>query len=82
MGGIMAAATLTSKGQITLPKAVRDRLGVSSGDRVEFIETEGGYLVVPATRDIRTLKGIVPKPRQPVSIEQMKKSIAKMGSDR
>jgi antitoxin PrlF len=75
----MAAATLTSKGQITLPKSVRERLGVEAGDRIEFIESEQGFLIVPATRDIRSLKGIVPKPKKPVSIEEMNQSIAKMG---
>jgi antitoxin PrlF len=75
----MAAATLTSKGQITLPKSVRERLGVEAGDRIEFIESEEGFLVVPATRDIRSLKGIVPKPKKPVTIDEMNQSIAKMG---
>jgi len=75
----MAAATLTGKGQITLPKSVRDRLGVEAGDRIEFVESEQGFLVVPATLDIRSLKGIVPKPKAPVTLEQMEQSIAKMG---
>ncbi len=75
----MSAATLTRKGQITLPKAVRQRLGVGSGDRIEFIEADGGFLVVPAMRDVRSLKGIVPKPRRPVSIERMKEAIARIG---
>ncbi|MGH8210067.1 MAG: AbrB/MazE/SpoVT family DNA-binding domain-containing protein [Steroidobacteraceae bacterium] len=75
----MAAARLTSKGQITLPKSVRERLGVEAGDRIEFIESEQGFLVVPATRDVRSLKGIVPKPKKPVSVEDMNQSIAKMG---
>jgi antitoxin PrlF len=76
----MAAATLTSKGQITLPKSVRDRLGVGAGDRIEFIESEQGFVVVPATRDIRTLKGLVPKPKKPVSIEEMNRAIGRQGS--
>ena len=75
----MAAATLTSKGQITLPKSVRDRLGVEAGDRLEFIEAEQGFLVVPATRDIRALKGVVPKAKKPVTVEDMNRSIARMG---
>jgi antitoxin PrlF len=75
----MAAATLTSKGQITLPKSVRERLGVEAGDRIEFIESDQGFLILPATRDIRTLKGIVPKPNNPVSIEDMNRAISKMG---
>ncbi len=75
----MATATVTSKGQITLPKSVRDRLGVEAGDRIEFVETEHGFLVVPSTRDIRALKGMVPRPKKPVSIEEMSQAIAKMG---
>jgi AbrB family looped-hinge helix DNA binding protein len=70
---------VTSKGQITLPKRVRERLGVEAGDRIEFVESEQGFLVVPATRDIRALKGIVPKPKKPVSIGDMNRAIAKMG---
>ena len=75
----MASATLTSKGQITLPKSVRDRLGVETGDRLEFIESEHGFLVVAATRDIRSLKGIVKPPSKPVSIDVMSDAIKKMG---
>jgi antitoxin PrlF len=72
----MASATVTSKGQITIPKAVREGLGVESGDRVEFVELESGvYTVVAATRDIRELKGIVPKPAKPVSIDDMNRAI-------
>ncbi len=75
----MAAATVTSKGQITLPKSVRERLGLAAGDRVEFIESDHGFLVVSATRDIKTLKGLVPKPKRRVTIEDMNRSIAKLG---
>jgi AbrB family looped-hinge helix DNA binding protein len=75
----MASATLTSKGQVTLPKSVRDQMGIEAGDRLEFIESEQGFLVVAATRDIRSLKGIVGKPKQPVTIEVMNSAIEKMG---
>lgn len=75
----MATATVTSKGQITLPKSVRDRLGIEAGDRLEFFESEQGFMVVPATRSITALKGLVPKPKQPVTIEDMNRSIAKQG---
>lgn len=72
----MPAATVTSKGQITLPKSVRDGLGVDTGDRVEFVELEKGvYHVVAATRDIRELKGSIPKPASPVSVEDMKNAL-------
>jgi antitoxin PrlF len=75
----MASATLTSKGQVTLPKSVRQRLGVETGDRLEFIESEQGFLVVAATRDIRSLKGIVGRPKKPVTIDEMNRAIEKMG---
>jgi antitoxin PrlF len=72
----MTAAKLTSKGQITIPKEVRERLGVEAGDRLEFVEQERGvYKVLAATRDVRHLKGIVPKPRQAVSVGDMKAAV-------
>jgi len=79
----MATATVTSKGQITLPKAVRDGLGVEAGDKVEFVEIEPGvFKVIAATRDVRDLKGVIPKPAKPVTIEEMGKAIARMGGRR
>ena len=76
----MALATLTSKGQITIPKQVRQNLGISTGDRVEFIETAPGrYEVLAVARDIRTLKGIVGKAEKTASIDEMNTAIAKMG---
>jgi antitoxin PrlF len=72
----MTTAVVTSKGQITIPKPVRDGLGVETGDRVEFVELERGvYTVVAATRDVRSLKGMIPKPAKPVSAEDMNKAI-------
>lgn len=37
--------TMTIKGQITLPKPIRDSLGLQAGDRIEFTATEGGFLL-------------------------------------
>ena len=77
----MPTATITSKGQITIPKEVREALGVSAGDRVEFVaEEKGAYRVVAATRDVRHLKGLVAKPAKPVSIEAMNRAVARAGS--
>ena len=72
----MASATITSKGQITIPKEVREGLGVDSGDRIEFTELEQGvYTVVAATRDVRELKGMIARPARAVSLEDMKQLI-------
>ena len=74
----MPTAIVTSKGQITIPKAVREALGVQSGDRVEFVETEKGvFEVVAASKDVRELKGIIGKPSRPVSVEDMRKAVAR-----
>ncbi|MEO8203990.1 MAG: AbrB/MazE/SpoVT family DNA-binding domain-containing protein [Betaproteobacteria bacterium] len=77
----MAAATLTSKGQITIPSAVRTALGVDTGDRVEFVEvTPGHFEMVAATQPVTALKGLIRKPAKPVSIEAMNASIARQGA--
>ncbi len=74
----MPSAVVTSKGQITLPKAVRDALGVETGDRVEFVETgKGAFEVIAASRDVRELKGMIERPRRPVSVEDMRKAVAR-----
>ena len=76
----MTTATITSKGQVTIPKDVRARLGVGTGDRVEFIEIkEGVFQMVAATQDVKALKGIVPKPQEPLTLEDMDKAIREMG---
>lgn len=76
----MSSATLTSKGQVTIPKDVRTRLGVDTGDRVEFVEIqEGVFQIVAATHDVRMLKGIVAKPKKPVSIDDMNRAIIELG---
>jgi len=72
----MATATLTSKGQITIPAAVREELRVDTGDRLEFIKCgEGRYEVIAASHDVKELKGMV-KTRRKVSVEAMNAAIS------
>ncbi len=79
----MSTATLSSKGQITIPADVRQSLNVEAGDRVEFVEIEPGrFEIVPATRSVRDLKGMFGKPDRRVSIEEMNEAIARAGSGR
>ncbi len=75
----MSQATLTSKGQITIPKDVRDRLGLESGDRVNFIVLENGrVLMQPASVRGTELKGILyKKGRRAVTVEEMNAAVAK-----
>ncbi len=76
----MTTATLTSKGQITVPVSVRQALGVDTGDRVEFVEVATGrFEFIAANRSVTDLKGMFGKPRRKVSIEQMNAAIARRG---
>jgi len=78
----MAAATVTSKGQITIPARVRMALGVDAGDRIEFVEVgKGEFNIVAATRSVRELNGMLyRRGRKPVSIEEMNAAVAKGAS--
>ena len=77
----MSTATMTSKGQITIPVAVRVALGVEAGDRVEFVQVEPGHFeLVAATQSVTALKGLVRKPASPITIDAMNKAIATHGA--
>lgn len=77
----MSTATITSKGQITVPAAVRAALGVEAGDRLEFVQIEPGHFeLVAATQPVTALKGLVRRPAAPVTIAQMSEAIATHGA--
>ena len=77
----MTTATVTSKGQITIPAAVRQALQVEAGDRVEFVEVETGrFEIVAATRSVTALKGMFGTLAKTVSIEEMNAAIATRGA--
>lgn len=77
----MSTATLTTKGQITIPVDVRRALNVEAGDRIEFVQTEPGrFEVIATTRSVRELKGRFGKPKRTVTIEEMNAAIAVQGA--
>jgi antitoxin PrlF len=77
----MTTATITTKGQITIPADVRNALSVGTGDRVEFVQIEPGqFLFVAANRSVTELKGMFGKPARTVSIEDMNRTIASRGA--
>jgi AbrB family looped-hinge helix DNA binding protein len=79
----MPSASLSSKGQVTIPKAIRDLLKVRTGDRVDFVVEDERVVVRPGTRDLRSLRGILHRPgRKPVSIEAMDAAIARLHGKR
>lgn len=77
----MPTATLTSKGQLVIPKPIRDYLHLHPGDRLDFMVQESGdVLMRPAIEDVRKLKGVLHQPgRKPVSLDTLRKAIRQRG---
>jgi antitoxin PrlF len=77
----MPTSTLTSKGQITLPKEIREYLHAKPGTQIDFIIQENGEIVMKAVnRSVRDLKRILApyvKLDRPVTIEEMNDAIAR-----
>ena len=68
----MTSATVTSKGQVTIPVDVRTKLGFRPGSRLAFVPTDtGGFEIHPEAASIRDLKGAVRRPSKPVSVDEM-----------
>lgn len=73
----MSIATMTTKGQVTIPKPVREALRLVAGDRVEFVDLGNGrFELVAVTRDVSELRGMLGPAGAPVSTEEMEKAVA------
>lgn len=78
----MPSATVTSKGQLTLPKEIREHLGVHRGDRVEFRKDRSGRVwVEPSTHDLTALRGLFGPVDRPRSQEELDEAIRRGASD-
>jgi AbrB family looped-hinge helix DNA binding protein len=80
----MAASTITSKGQITIPKVVRDALKLNAGDKIEFVVTDKREaLIRPISKKVDDVFGILHKPDQKkVSVEEMNEGIRQKMKER
>ena len=79
----MATATVTSKGQVTIPKEIRDALGITAGDKIVFRRKETGEIVVEAANiDLMSLAGMLKPRRKGVSIEDMNEATRRGWSGR
>jgi len=77
----MPVSTLTTKGQITIPKAIREALGLRPGHRVVFrLLEDGGVVLEPETVDVRTLRGCLTPGRKGVTVEDMDETIRAAGA--
>lgn len=74
----MPTAKITSKGQVTIPRTIREHLHVAEGDRIDFrVGEDGGVRLVSLSRPVRDLFGMLHRPgREPVSVEEMDEAIA------
>jgi AbrB family looped-hinge helix DNA binding protein len=79
----MVSATITAKGQTTIPKSVRDRLHLKPGDRVEFVvRDDGTALMAPMTMTLEQLKASIPAPAKVLSDEEIDAVIAARAVER
>ncbi|MEJ8571354.1 AbrB/MazE/SpoVT family DNA-binding domain-containing protein [Microbaculum marinum] len=76
----MDTGTLTSKGQTTIPKAIRQRLGLKAGDRILYVVQDGEVVMRPANRPIGSLKEALPKPDRARSLEEMEEAVGEGAS--
>ena len=74
----MTEATVASNGQLVIPEPIREHLHLKDGDRLDFvIRADGDVILRPAAEDVRKLKGCLPRPPKPVSLEEMNRAIRK-----
>jgi AbrB family looped-hinge helix DNA binding protein len=75
-------STLTAKGQATIPKAVRERLGLKPGDKVKFFAMPDGNVAILPVLPVTALRGIVKPLGRPVTLEEMDDAIAEASIER
>jgi len=79
----MSQGTLTSKGQTTIPKEIRDELGLKAGDQLMYRVDKGRIVITPKTGSIRDLIGIFHDPnRKPLTVAEMDEAIGKAVMER
>ncbi|NCO42795.1 MAG: hypothetical protein AUJ96_10505 [Armatimonadetes bacterium CG2_30_66_41] len=73
----MATATLSARGQMTIPRVIREHLHLHPGDRLEFVIRDGQEVTIrPPSADIRELRGMLAhKVKRPVTVEEMNEAI-------
>ncbi|MFC5862790.1 AbrB/MazE/SpoVT family DNA-binding domain-containing protein [Acidicapsa dinghuensis] len=77
----MASATVTSKGQITIPAEVRSALDLKPGDKIDFVKVgDRDFRLFARTGSVKRLRGMFGKFPRTISIEEMNEAIAERGS--
>jgi AbrB family looped-hinge helix DNA binding protein len=73
----MSSSRLSTKGQLVIPKEIRDVLGVRPGDRIDFVVGEDGTVTLrPALLDVRDLRGLLRREGGPtITVEEMAEAV-------
>jgi len=79
----MVRSSLSTKGQLVVPKAIRERLGLHAGDKVDFIVQDNGDVVLrPAIVHVQSLRGCLrPRNGKVASLEEMERAIREGASE-
>ena len=77
----MIESSITKKGQTTLPKPVRETLGIKAGDRVRYVISDGDVRILPV-RPISRLFGVARHDGAAVSVEAMEQAVADGAAER
>ena len=72
----MQSSILSTKGQTTIPPAIREALSLKPGDRILYLEDHGAVWIVAANKRARDLKGLLPKPPRSIPLEAMDAAVA------
>jgi len=77
----VALAKLTSKGQATIPKEIRDYLDLKPGDRILFVQQDGEVILRPVTRTLLEMRGTIQPRHTPEDFDKVRKAVKrKVGS--
>ena len=76
----MESVKISTKGQVTIPRVVREQLKLAAGDKVTFIVKEDGTVAVEPLINLRSLVGFIKTRIKDVSIEDINSAISEEGS--
>jgi AbrB family looped-hinge helix DNA binding protein len=78
----MIGSKITTKGQTTIPKKIRERLNLQAGDRVLFLEKDGEIILQPVTQTLRDRRGSVEPRKEPENFEDVREDVKKRVAER
>ena len=80
----MTTSTITSRGQITIPRHIREKVHLQEGDKIEWVETDDGHIeIIPVTRDAAQVAGLFKHwVKKSVSIDDMNTAVKRAAADK